>query len=290
MRIREYIVIVALLLTLPLYGGAQVGASPEQEEQFMYYWYAAQEAIQNEQYPEAYVLLQFCDELKPNDVQTLYYLGVMHEALKHEQEAKECFERAYQLAGKGKMPEDLPERLKMIYIDEKQWDKAIKMQDAIDKINGYDAYSAITRYRIYAMANQPKKAIQAVDDYLKVDPDNIRFLLFRIDLTEQTNGKKKTLYALYERVLELDPYNMSVLNNYAYHLATHGGDLTKAEQMSAITIREEPNNPTCLDTYGWIMHLKGQDELAKFYLNKALWNAKSEENILVIRKHLEAIK
>jgi len=81
-----------------------------------------------------------------------------------------------------------------------------------------------------------------------------------------------------------------VLNNYAYHLATHGGDLTKAEQMSAVTIREQPNNPVYLDTYGWILHLKGQDELAKFYLNKALWNAQKTGNKEEIEKHLEAIK
>ena len=125
---------------------------------------------------------------------------------------------------------------------------------------------------------------------METDPNDLRFLLFRIELTELTKGKKKTLYALYERALELDPYNTMVLNNYAYHLATHGGDLTKAEQMSAITIREEPNNATFLDTYGWIMYLKGQDDLAKFYLNKALWNATNEANKEVIKSHLEAIK
>ena len=281
-----FIFVLCSLLFVPKIQAVTV----EQEQQFTYYWYAAKEAISNERYPEAYVLLQFCDELKPNDVQTLFYLGAMHEALKHDQEAKYCYERAYKLAPKGKMSEELPERLKVIYIHEKQWDKAIKMQDAIDKINGYDGYSAITRYRIYAMANQPKKAIKEVDRYLETDPNDLRFLLFRIELTELTKGKKKTLYALYERALELDPYNTMVLNNYAYHLATHGGDLTKAEQMSAITIREEPNNATFLDTYGWIMYLKGQDDLAKFYLNKALWNATNEANKEVIKSHLEAIK
>ena len=69
-----------------------------------------------------------------------------------------------------------------------------------------------------------------------------------------------------------------------------GGDLNKAERMSAITIREEPNNPTCLDTYGWIMHLQGQDELARFYLNKALQNASTDENKNEIIKHLEALR
>jgi len=34
-----------------------------------------------------------------------------------------------------------------------------------------------------------------------------------------------------------------------------------------------------LDTYGWIMHLQGQDELALFYLKRALNNAKEESQI-----------
>ena len=97
------------------------------------------------------------------------------------------------------------------------------------------------------------------------------------------------MYATYERAIELDPYNMVVLNNYAYHLATHGGDLQKAEAMSAITIRKDPDNPVFLDTYGWILHLQGQDELAKFYLMKAMQN-ETEETSEDIRKHYNAIK
>ena len=60
--------------------------------------------------------------------------------------------------------------------------------------------------------------------------------------------------------------------------------------MSEQTIREEPNNAVYLDTYGWILHLKGQDELAKFYLNRALINAQSEETKKEVKKHLNAIK
>ena len=104
-----------------------------------------------------------------------------------------------------------------------------------------------------------------------------------------SRGASADLCAMYEKVLSLDPHNVGVLNNYAYHLATHGGDLKKAEQMSGITIREEPDNAVYLDTYGWIMHLQGQDELALFYLKRALNNAK-EESKAEIKKHLNAIK
>ena len=80
-----------------------------------------------------------------------------------------------------------------------------------------------------------------------------------------------------------------VLNNYAYHLATHGGDLTQAAKMSSLAIREQPNNPVFLDTYGWILHLQGQDDLAKFYLQKALRNVETEHSE-EIQSHIDAIK
>ena len=236
--------------------------------QFTYYWYAARQAIDNERYPEAYALLQFCNELKPDDEQTLYYLGVMSQGLRKDQQAQEFFERAYR-AQKGPHSEDLLNRLGQIYVDQENWKQALKIQDELDALNGYDAMSAITRYRIYASADEPKKALKAIDDYLETDPDNLRFMLFRIDVLEHLGAKKRVLYEAYERVLELDPYNLRVLNNYAYHLATHGGDLTKAERMSAITIREQPNNPAYLDTYGTILQLQGQEELAQFYLKKS---------------------
>lgn len=261
----------------------------EQEQQFKYYWYAARQAIDQERYAEAYTLLEFCRWIQPDDGTTLYQLGIIHQALGHADQSKECFESAYAAQAKGKISEDLLEHLKRIYIEEGQWKKALQKQDEIDAIIGYDAYSALTRYRIYASWGKNKQAIQAIDEYLSQDPTNLRFLLFRLELKERTGIKLKERYALYEQILEIDPYNLTVLNNYAYHLATHKGDLKEAERMSAITIREEPYNPVYLDTYGWIMHLQGQDELAKFYLNKALWNADNSTREEII-KHLHAIK
>ncbi|MBO4622220.1 MAG: tetratricopeptide repeat protein, partial [Paludibacteraceae bacterium] len=77
----------------------------------------------------------------------------------------------------------------------------------------------------------------------------------------------------YEKALVLDPENLYVLNNYAYTLATNGGDLKRAEKMSQKTIEKDPANPTYLDTYAWILHLQGQDSLAKFYMLRAMEKA-----------------
>jgi len=294
MKLSTLYIILALMLVLPASAKkavpAQAALSTEQEQQFTYYWYAARQAVEEQRFADAYALLEFCHALKPNDPQTLAYLGVIYRGIGKEELAKDMFKQAYE-ADPANQWQNYLEPLKQQYIDAQNWKKAIAVQDEIDRRKGeMDAFSALTRYRIYAMWGKPKKAIQAIDAYLEVEPTDVRFLLFRLDLMERTGAKKKDLYAMYERILELDPRNTLILNNYAYHLATNGGDLKKAERMSAITIREEPNNPTCLDTYGWIMHLQGQDELALFYLNRALQNATNDENKNEIIKHIHAIK
>ena len=215
-----------------------------------------------------------------------------------DKEALQVLEKAYQIqSGKGAknkgdknhVDEELMEQLKRLYISNQQWEKALQIQDRIDMQKGYDAYSALARYRIYILWGKPKQALKAIDKYLESDPTDIRFLLVRMETMERMNVNKKELYAMYQRVLALDPYHLGVLNNYAYHLATHDGDLKEAERMSAITIREEPNNPVYLDTYGWILHLQGQDELALFYLKRALTNA-TDGSKREIEKHIKSIE
>lgn len=294
----------------------------EQQQQFTYYWYAARQALEQANYPEALVLLEFCDAIKPNDGQTLTYIGALYEGMGKKEQALETFRKAfaadprdswyrYVNALKGMQTPDserealrameqalkanpkdekLLEMLMRQYGADEQWKKALGMQDRLDAIRGYNFYSALNRYRIYALWNKPKKAIEVIDKYLEQDPTDLQFMLFRIELLEQTKAKPADLYAAYEQVLAIQPGNLAILNNYAYLLATHKGDLQKAERMSQITIRESPDNPVYLDTYGWILHLKGQDDLAKFYLNRALVNATNEATEKEIKKHLNAIK
>ena len=184
---------------------------------------------------------------------------------------------------------DLLEVLRKTYMNNKQWKQALATQDELDIINGFDDYSAYYRYRIYALWGKPKKAIEVIDKYIATDPTDTRFMKFRIELMEITKAPKEEIYAMYDRLLEVEPYNLEVLNSYAYLIATQGGDLKKAEQMSALTIREEPNNPYYLDTYGWILHLQGEDELALFYLKRALWNATEESVRAEVERHMRQI-
>lgn len=167
---------------------------------------------------------------------------------------------------------------------------------------------------INLMAGDYSKAIEAAQKSLTYNPDNIELYQYiapayyqmkeydkalkvynealeKIDSTDVelrsniyggigdvyfTQGDSTLAFETYEKALDLNPGNISILNNYAYFLAESGKDLDKAEKMSALSVKGSPNNPTFLDTYAWIFFKKGEYKLAKIYIESALANSKEQ--------------
>lgn len=90
-------------------------------------------------------------------------------------------------------------------------------------------------------------------------------------------GNKEAAFESYDKALQLNPQNLPVLNNYSYYLSLEKKDLDKAEQMSGITVKAEPTNPTYLDTYGWVLYEQGSYTLSKIYIERAV--EYSKENL-----------
>ncbi len=82
--------------------------------------------------------------------------------------------------------------------------------------------------------------------------------------------KKDSAFHYYDKAIAIDPGNLLALNNCAYYLACEGRDLDRAERMSAITVREQPENATSLDTYAWVLFKKADYVLAKQYIDAAV--------------------
>ena len=100
--------------------------------------------------------------------------------------------------------------------------------------------------------------------------------------TYHQSGDKKKAYSYYEKVLQIDPEYVPVLNNYAYFLCLDGKKLKRAEEMSKITVDKNPDNPTYLDTYGWILFLRGRAAEAKPYFKHAmLYGGKDSKEVLL---------
>lgn len=109
------------------------------------------------------------------------------------------------------------------------------------------------------------------------------------DIYSEQMHQTDSAIVYYEKAIGMGMQNMYLYNNYAYLLATHGGDLSKAEQMSSKTIKAEPENPTFLDTYAWILHLQGQGFLSQYYMKKAWDNTPEPMRTGEVLEHYNAI-
>ncbi len=73
----------------------------------------------------------------------------------------------------------------------------------------------------------------------------------------------------YRQSLSINPHNISALNNLAYSYAEQGLRLDEALLFSRETLEADSSNDSYLDTYGWILHKKGDFESATRYFLRA---------------------
>lgn len=171
--------------------------------------------------------------------------------------------------------------------DASQWRSAIVLHMLADDNDGAiaQAESGLNYhpdnadiYRVYASAllsaERRDDAIAALDRAFELtdslDYETRSELLGSIADTYHQLGQRDTAMVLYGRALEIDPGNLMVMNNMAYFMAVDGVDLERAERLSAVTLREEPDNVSWLDTYAWILFKMRDFGKAKEYIDRAL--------------------
>ena len=298
----------AILSDVQAKSAAKDTLSVEEEQQFLYYFYEAQRLIQKEDIAPAWELMQFCYALNPNNATVNNYMGVFLDAFDQKVAAVSHFRRAFELepneywykytvfllnsedkqlkkyaiqnlelvAKTKTKDEDVQSMLQKAYMHMGNYKKALALQDRLDSIVGYNAMSAMQRYRLNALMNNSKQAIYEVERYLQEDPNDVQFHVFRAQLYEQTHQPSEKMIEAYTALLRFDSRNLMLMNNLAWHLCLADKDLDKAESLSRTTIMQEPSNPTYLDTYAWIMYKKGDYQTAFFYIQRALENATPE--------------
>lgn len=92
------------------------------------------------------------------------------------------------------------------------------------------------------------------------------------DVESQLKNYEKA-YEAYEKALEIDPNNATVLNNYAYYLSIQNLELDRAEKMSRKSNLLNANNAAFQDTYAWIQYQKGNYSDALIWIEKAMQSA-----------------
>ena len=85
----------------------------------------------------------------------------------------------------------------------------------------------------------------------------------------------------YDKALELNPKNVSVLNNYAYYLSVRKEQLPKALKMAETCNNLVPNNGIFLDTWAWVLFKSGDYNNALLKMEKALKNTSEPQGELL---------
>ncbi|PSL48847.1 tetratricopeptide repeat protein [Chitinophaga niastensis] len=89
----------------------------------------------------------------------------------------------------------------------------------------------------------------------------------------------------YERALLLRPKDALIMNNYSYYLSLRGENLERAAELSKLSLEIEPESPTYMDTYAWILFRQDKFNEAKQWIEKALQYPEAQKNPNVLEHY-----
>ena len=149
---------------------------------------------------------------------------------------------------------------------EKHSDQAIELFPNQPSLYYYNGFALISK-------NDHETAVEILEHGMRLsksDPD--MQVVFQSILGDTYNELEQYTQSeeAYEAVLQIDPDNNHVLNNYSYFLSLRREHLDKAKRMSSKLVKNNPNNPTFLDTHAWVLYMLGDYKEAKKFLELAL--------------------
>lgn len=135
----------------------------------------------------------------------------------------------------------------------------------------------------FQQTNQVKLAIPAYQQAIARETKN-KTLLAQLyaNLGDAFHTEKQFAQSdsSFEKSIELQPDEATVLNNYAYYLSLRKINLAKAEQMSKKSLTLQPDSKSFLDTYGWIRYEQGFYQEALMYIEKAIQHGGEDDPTL----------
>lgn len=166
------------------------------------------------------------------------------------------------------------ESLLFAYTDRAGADSLIKYSERALKLFPNQAMFHYLNGVGYMNKKDYAKSIKAITRAIDMQPEDNKAQLVQMytGLGDVYNYAKKysASDSSYDYALKLDPMNATVLNNYAYYLSVRGVRLEDAERMSKKSLEVRKDEPTFMDTYGWILYKQGKYKDAQEYIQKAI--------------------
>jgi len=216
--------------------------------------------------------LELCDVLMsvhPGDARVFIVRGdLLNQANRHE-EAREMYLKA---RAKDRNNFGLWEQLILIDLNLNEIDSLVIHTSEARTL--FPNTPSFAFYNGMGLFTQKKylESVEALEQAARISLENKSMQLEIYTLLGDAYFSLKQLdkaFQNYDEALLLDSSNGHVLNNYSYYLSLEKINLNKAVAMSSKLMKLFPEDPTYLDTHGWVLFQCGRFEEALVPLEKA---------------------
>ncbi len=237
--------------------------------------------------------------LAPHDPQAQMALGLTLRQAKRNDEARQAFEKAAELAPDSLWPIDQLVELDLLekhfdaarqtirrqfqktpdspaahffvgktLVAEGKWDLAeAELQKTLQLDPSFaGAYGLLVQ--TYLATNKLPQALSQLQTQLSKDPNDASALTTLALLYERTNDFAKARDA-YEKLLSINPNSVSALNNLACLYADRLNDLGKAYDLARKARELQGNDPAIADTFAWVLSKRGEYQQALAILQES---------------------
>lgn len=138
---------------------------------------------------------------------------------------------------------------------------------------------------LYSEAKRGREAIEAAQKALVIagTEDRKQYAKLSLATAQQNSGDFKGAETTLRGILAESPNNPIAQNNLGYFLAERNEKLDEALKLIQEAVKAEPENPSYLDSLGWVYFKMGKLDLAEENLKKAL---KYDASSATIHDHL----
>ncbi len=222
-------------------------------------------AMQAEWYPESKELLKKLKKNSDSKDIAHYFLARIAEIEQNPDEAIEWFQQV--LTGPFHVLSQI--RASVLLSDKKQYDDALTVLSRAQSQNADDKKRLIiTEIEILNKAGKTEQALDKLNTAVKLVPYDIEIRYSRSLLASESNQLELAESDL-RHILTQHPNHVDALNALGYLLTNHTKRYDEAYEHLSRALKLSPNNPTILDSMGWLEYKMGKMDRALTSLQQA---------------------
>lgn len=229
--------------------------------------------------PYAFNLFEKIRNQYPSDWRPYWLIGVTASIMKLDSVAIENFKKVTEL---DKLNPDGWVYLASAYYEKQDFPTTIKILEEAKNFVPDEFRVYLLLGVSYQRIQKLESAAMALEKAIGFDEKNAD-ALSALALVYDDLKRYEESDSLYEKALRLYPNNHLLLNNYAYSLSVRNVQINRALRMAQEAIKQQPKNPSYLDTIGWIYFQLGDYNSALKYISEAI---EAGEVSSVVLEHL----